>query len=83
MNRLDIQIISGNTAPRYDQGQELICEGVVITEQGMQSGLPLVDFKLRDKDGNFYLMVMPGRLVNALSAAIKGINKRIHGIEEP
>lgn len=82
-NDLKIRLVPGDTAPRYDEGQELVCQEVVITEQGTKANLPLVDFKLRGADGKLYVLVLTGRLVNMVSAAIKGVNQRIHGIDEP
>lgn len=82
-NYLAIDLVPGNIGPRYDEGTELMCVGATITEQGMESGLPFVDFRMRGPDGQFYLLVLTGRVINALSATIKGVNKRNHGIEEP
>lgn len=85
---LKITFVAGDTAPRYNGprfqgGCELQCEEAVITEQATKEGLPIVDFRMRDAKGNFYLLVLSGRIVNALSAAIKGVNTRIHGTPEP
>lgn len=81
---LNIQIIKGNVAPRYVNGStELTINKAVITEKGMQSELPLVDFQMTDEAGNIYFTAISGRLINALSAAIKGVNLRNHGTEEP
>ncbi len=82
---VNIQMVEGDVAPRYDheRGEELRCEGVVITEQGTKANLPIVDFKMRGADGKFYLLVLSGRIVNAISAAVKGANMRNHGTEEP
>jgi hypothetical protein len=79
---MSIEVIPGNKAPHY-QGQELVLEGTTITEQGTQEGLPLVDFRMRDQHGNLFLLVLTGRIVNTLSAAIKGINEKNHGNPEP
>jgi len=82
-NQVSIEIVEGSVAPKYTMGVELSCEGVVITEQGTEGGLPIVDFKLRGPDGKFYLLVFSGRIVNMISAAVRGTNVRIHGKEEP
>ncbi len=82
MKHLHIHINSGDIAPKYDHGREIVCSHVTITEQGTVAGLPMVDFVMHDSEGNQYLMVMTGRLVNLVSAAIKGVNMRIHGREE-
>lgn len=83
MLALAIRFISGHLAPKYDDGVGLECQEVVITEQGMTSGLPLVDFKMRDANGKLFVLTLTGRHVNALSAAIQGVNLRIHGKAEP
>lgn len=80
---LKIRLVEGSVAPRYDEGQELTCQEVIITEQGTQENLPLIDFKMRGPDGKLYVLVLTGRLVNMVSAAVKGVNQRIHGIDEP
>jgi hypothetical protein len=84
--QLSIELLQGNFAPRYSKEvseRKLDCKKVVITENGMVSGLPLVDFQLVDKDGNEYFFAITGRLVNMISAAIRGVNMRNHGCEEP
>ncbi len=84
MHSVTIHIVPGQVAPRYDErGEELTCEAVIITEQATVQGLPIVDFKMRDAKGNLYLLVLTGRVVNAISAAVRGINMRNHGEEEP
>jgi hypothetical protein len=81
---VNISLVEGDRAPRYDEsGMELACEGVIITEQGTVGNLPIVDFKMRGPDGKFYLLVLSGRIVNAISAAVRGVNMRNHGVEEP
>lgn len=83
MNHLKISLVPGKLAPKYEEvGIELFCQEVVITEQGTEGGLPMVDFKMVGPDG-VYLMVLTGRIVNAISAAVKGVNLRNHGAPEP
>lgn len=82
-NQAKIDIVSGTVAPKYNYGTELKLEGVVVTEQGTEAGLPIVDFKMRAPNGDFFLLVLTGRIVNGISAAIKGVNERIHGVQEP
>lgn len=82
-NTLTIHMVEGKVAPRYDEGTELVAEAAIITEQGTQANLPIVDLNLRGPDGKRYLVVLTGRIVNMISAAVKGANKRNHGIEEP
>lgn len=82
---LSIKLNPGSIAPRYEEGKtkELTVKTAVITEQGMASRLPLVDMQMEDAEGNQYFFMITGKLINALSASIKGVNKRIHGTEEP
>jgi len=75
----------GTNLKIYDDklSNELLVKRAVITEQGMGSGLPLVDIVMEDSDGKEYFFMISGRLINTLSAAVKGVNQRIHGSEEP
>lgn len=82
-NELKINLIPGNMAPRYDEGYEIDISHCTITEQGTQGNLPLVDFVGRDKNGEKVMFCLTGRLVNMVSAAIRGVNLRNHGVEEP
>lgn len=83
MNKLSIEMIPGDVAPRYPEGTELSCEKVVITEQGTESKLPIVDFVMVAPDGKKYLLVLTGRLINGIAAAVQGSNLRNHGVREP
>lgn len=77
---LDIQILEGSLAPRYPVSvKELYCKKSVITEHGMKSGLPLVDFQLVDAQGNSYFFVLTGRLVIALGQAVTGVIAKNEG----
>ena len=78
-----ITIVPGKLAPKYDNGIELSLQEVTITEQGTEEGLPIVDLTMRGPDGEFYLLVLTGRIVNGISAAVKGVNERIHGVPQP
>ena len=83
--KLDIKLNPGNVAPRYnlEETKELYPMKAIITENGMESGLPLIDIQMQDKEGNQYFFAISGRLINGLSSAIKRVNVRNHGIEEP
>jgi hypothetical protein len=83
MSNIVLTIVPGKSAPRYLKATELNNTEVVITEQATEAGLPIVDFVCRDNTGKLYLLVMSGRLVNMISAAVKGVNVRNHGKEEP
>lgn len=82
---LNIELLPGDMAPRYngDRYKKVGIEKVVITEQGTEAGLPIVDIQMIDENGDRYYACVTGRLVNALAAAIQGVNLRNHGKEEP
>jgi hypothetical protein len=82
-HHVKIEMVAGNVAPRYTEGAEVGLDKVVITEQGTEARLPIVDFVMCGPDGKMYLLVLTGRIVNAISAAVKGANTRNHGIAEP
>lgn len=83
MDPLSINIVAGDRAPRYDTGIEAKLSHVTITEQGTEAKLPVVDLVARDPNGNQVLLVLSGRQVCAIAAAVRGVNKRNHGVEEP
>jgi hypothetical protein len=78
-----ISIVPGDIAPSYDSGTEVDLESVTITEEGSEAGLPLVDFRLRGPNDESFMVAIPGRVITGLAAAVRGINKRVHGKEEP
>jgi hypothetical protein len=81
---LKTRLVEGKTAPRYTKEvKKLEIKEAVITEQGMESNLPIVDLVMYDEQGNKYFAMTSGRIINAISAAIKGVNMRIHGVQEP
>lgn len=81
---VSINIVAGKTAPRFDaHTTELTPLHVTITENGMTSGLPLVDFVFEGADGRRYAFTTSGRMVRAIGAAIAGINERNHGRTDP
>lgn len=82
MPELKIKLIQGNVAPRYTEEKQLEIKQAVITENGMESGFPLIDFQLTDNEGKEYFCMASGQVINTLSAAIKGVNMRNHGVEE-
>lgn len=84
MEHLKISLVEGTQAPKYPGFKdELKCLNATITERGTHAGLPIVDFHLEAPNGDKFLFVLTGRLVNVLSAAIKGANLRNHGVSEP
>jgi hypothetical protein len=78
-----ITLVPGSVAPRYPDGEAIGVVEVVITEQGMQSGLPLVDFVCRDRHGHQFVLTLTGRIVLGIGGALRGVNLRNHGKAEP
>lgn len=86
MQRADIEIVPGTLAPRADvlgANSSVHLDKVYITEQGTEGGLPIVDFAFTDHNGKRGFLSLSGRIVNTISAAVKGVNMRIHGVDEP
>ncbi len=85
-NQVKVEIVPGKVAPRYEASDytKLSLEEIKITEQGTAAGLSLVDLVLVDPDtGKKYFCMVTGRILITLSAAIQGVNQRIHGVSEP
>ena len=80
---VSIKLIPGDVAPRYGDAEGLRLEDVVITEQGTRAGLPIVDLVCKDGRGNPFVISTTGRVINGLAAAIRGVNLKNHGLEEP
>lgn len=79
--KLSIRLVKGSDAPRYNNGEtELFVSEAVITENGMKSGLPVVDIVMQDESGKVFYFMLSGRLVQNLAAAIDGVNSRNHGV---
>lgn len=83
MMSASIKFVPGTVAPKYLDAYELTLEEVVITEQGTESRLPIVDFVTRMPDGKKVVLVLTGRIVSGIAAAVKGVNMRNHGTEDP
>jgi hypothetical protein len=45
---------------------------VVVVQDGTQDGHPTVDFVLKDRDGNEYVVMVTGRLLKALPLQVPG-----------
>ena len=91
-NYATIRLVPGKTAPRATEWvpdphrgtfEQLLLKEVVITEQATKENLPCVDFVMEDRDGKILLLSLNGRVVNTISAAVRGVNMRVHGVEEP
>jgi len=84
MRVLPIKLIPGDQDPKYANFEgELSVKQVNITEQGTVGNLPIVDLVCESPSGEKYLIVITGREANAISAAVKGVNMRNHGVAEP
>ncbi len=81
-NYAKIEIVEGKQAPKYTEGDEVTLEKVVITEKGTQADLPIVDFVMVGPDGKKHLLVLTGRIVISIAAAVRGTNLRNHGVED-
>lgn len=83
-NSVSIKLVPGKIAPRYtDNEKQLDLKEVVITEQGTEGDLPLIDFILTDAEGKEYFFMVTGRIVAGIAHAISGVNMRNHGKLEP
>lgn len=76
---VSIRLVEGSAAPRWDSAEGLTLEEMIITEKGMQSGFPLVDFVFRAPDGQTMVFTTSGRIVQSMAAAVDGVNLRNHG----
>jgi len=82
--QMKVKMVRGNVAPRYDRTtKQAGIEKVIITEQGVQSGLPLVDLQLIDRNGDKLFVAVSGRLMQSIASVINGTNERIHGVPNP
>lgn len=80
---LAVELVAGEDAPHHRNVTELTAHRAVITEQATHARLPIVDILMTAPDGSSFLVTFTGRELNALSAAIHGINMRNHGTPEP
>lgn len=87
MHSFPIELVPGKQGPHYLEADgfvgELKIERVVITEQGTQSNLPIVDFVLVAPDGRRFFATTTGRLVRVIGSALDGVNTRNHGTPLP
>ena len=79
-----IHLMPGCPSELYDEPAEpLDCDDVVIKEKATAANLPTVDFRCRGSDGKLHTLVLTGRVVNAIATAVRSMNVRTHGTEEP
>lgn len=79
MQKLSIEIVHGNVAPRYDKSTttQLSPTKSIVTTQGMVSGKPLVDFQMVDDKGNKYFFMITGDLIKGLAQVVEGCNNPV------
>lgn len=76
-SKLAIEILAGNVAPRYDTDiTQLTAQKAVITQHGMESGMPILDLQFTDADGNQYFTMISGNIVTMLCGAMAGVIQR-------
>lgn len=84
MNSLIIELVEGKQGPFYPSTTEGIAlKKAVVTEQGTKLNLPIVDLVFKDEHGNEFVATTTGAIIIGLSDAIKGVNMRNHGKENP
>lgn len=77
-SHLHIEFVKGSVAPRYEETDtELRIVKAVITEEGMSSGRPLVDFVFEDAQGKKYYTMASGRIFTTLAAAVHGVEQKV------
>lgn len=77
-NKIDISIKdTPDQAPTYqDDWTPVRMEKCIIVGKGTKSGKPTVDLQLKDKDGNKYLIMTTGAILESLAGAITGKRER-------
>lgn len=83
MQAITIKLVPGDIGPRYENTHELKLDHVTITEQGTQAHLPIVDIVATLPNGERAVLVLTGRVLCSIAAAVRGVNLRNHGTEEP
>lgn len=81
---VSIQIFNGNVSPSHGADvDEVTLRSVMITEQGTDGGLPIVDLRCTNSDGEAVDLTLTGRQILAIGDVIREINTRIHGDARP
>lgn len=77
MNTANVRLVRGAVARQQALGskisdaEKLTLDEAIVTEQGTESKLPIVDFVLRDGKGNQFVFTTTGRIVAALAQLAK------------
>ena len=81
MQTLNIKIVDDpSKAPNYAEDtpdvRTVVIHTVVVVGKGTVNGKATVDFNIRDLEGNEYVAMLTGALVQQLALAIKGVEQR-------
>lgn len=80
-NTLEIEIFdSPDEAPNYNRDlldvRAADIKKAVIVNKGMVSGKPTVDFQIQTQDGEKFVAMLSGSLVEQLASAVAGVKQR-------
>lgn len=81
-NDLNIKLFdSPKQAPHYEKGeyQAANLNEAVIVGMGTTAGNPTVDFVFEDAQGQKYVAMITGGLIENLAGAIRGMKERTNG----
>lgn len=72
---------SPDEAPKYDKPEHLFASLTIarVVGRGTVSGAPTVDFIFEDENGQKYVAMLTGGLVENLAAAVLGMKQRTAG----
>lgn len=61
-------------APRYNHGEKLLkIDACIVVKQGTEKGNPSVDFQLSDENGNKYVVMATGNIIETIGGYVKGV----------
>lgn len=83
MSAISIRMVPGDKAPHYPDAVECEALEAVITEQGTEANLPIVDLVAEHPSGQRVVIVLTGSILLGIAAAVRGANLRNHGVAEP
>lgn len=77
-NTVSIEIKdSVEEAPKYTNDYKLLkLEKLIVVGEGAVSGNPTADLQLVDQDGNKYVVMSTGGIIETMGAAMKGKRER-------
>ena len=73
-DELDIKIHNTPaTAPVYDEDWTMLkIDTAMVVKKGTVAGRPTVDLQMTDGDGNQFVVMVTGAIVDGIAAAVKG-----------